>query len=85
MTTFVVTQTRTCECTTSQRGLVSIPVGGQLVKYQVCPKCGTVWVTRYRTLEAPPESILTFDMTDVRLPEAVRQQARTIVGIVPRN
>jgi hypothetical protein len=85
MTTFVVTQTRTCECTTSRRGLVPIPVGGQMVKYEICPKCGTVWVTRYRTLEAPAESVQTFDMNDARLPEAVRQHARTIVGIVPRN
>jgi hypothetical protein len=84
MATAITAQASQCECSASHAGLLPIPVGGPLMKFQVCPKCGTVWVERYRTPGGQPDSVLDFNMEDARVPGAVRDQARALVGTIPR-
>jgi hypothetical protein len=85
MATSIMSQTSPCECTQSRQGLIPIPVGGPLTKYQVCPRCGKVWVERYRIPEGQPESVMDFDMEDPLVPAAVREQVRALIGPMPRH
>jgi hypothetical protein len=85
MAALVMTRTTECECTTSRKDLIPIPVGGPLTKYQICPKCGTVWVERYRTPEGRPESRMDFDIDDDLVPSAVRAKGYALVGPMPRH
>jgi hypothetical protein len=84
VTTLITTPISQCECRTSRASLVPIPIGGPLTKFYVCKKCSTVWVERYRTAEGKPESVVSFNLEDVQVPQAVREQARVVVGTLSR-
>jgi hypothetical protein len=84
MTTLIAPQMTPCECATSRSDLVPIAIGGPLTKYSVCRKCGTVWIERYHAAEGQLESRVNFDMEDVQVPQAVREQARVVVGTLSR-
>ncbi len=85
MATYLMDEVNPCECAATRENLIPIPVGGPLTKFQVCPKCGTIWIERYRTPEGRPESVVDVDMEDDLVPGAVREKARVLVGPLPRH